>query len=78
MKYMNKFLGEEPKKNILCNRYFIWLVFLASIQPDLLIQKSIVITLFNLVTIGACGLICLDTDSVSSTGSDFQHPDPQG
>ena len=60
MKYMNKFLGEEPKKNILCNRYFIWLVFLASIQPDLLIQKSIVITLFNLVTIGACGLICLD------------------
>ena len=60
MKYMNKFLGEEPKKNILCNRYFIWLVFLASIQPDLLIQKSIAITLFNLVTIGACGLICLD------------------
>lgn len=60
MKYMNKFFGAEPQKNILCNRYFIWLVFLASIQPDLLIQKSIVITLFNLVTIGACGLVCLD------------------
>ncbi|MBQ9761950.1 MAG: O-antigen ligase family protein [Oscillospiraceae bacterium] len=60
MKFMNNILGEEPKKNILCNRYFIWLVFLASIQPDLLLQKSFVVTLFSGVTILACGLVCLD------------------
>ncbi len=60
MKYMNKFFGAEPQKNILCNRYFIWLVFLASIQPDLLIQKSIVTNFFSAVTIFACGCICLD------------------
>ena len=60
MNVLSKLFGASPQKNILCNRYFIWLAFLASIQPDSLLQIPMGIEFINLITVLACGLVCLD------------------
>ena len=46
--------------SLLCRSWFIWAVFLSAIQPAVLVNTGIGVKVFNLVSIVAFGVICID------------------
>ncbi len=53
-------LRMRTRGSLLLRGWFIWAVLLSVMQPDVLVHTGIGVKLFNLVSIGAFGVICID------------------
>lgn len=53
-------LRMKTQGSLLLRGWFIWAVLLAAIQPDALVHLPKAVTVFNLISLAAFGVICID------------------
>ena len=59
MRSMNKRVIIQHR-DILCQRWFIWVAFIVAIQPDLIISKTLVAQIINVASLFVFTIICIN------------------